>query len=228
MTRCCSDDNALGFFLCNSVWSFLGKIAQGFFTCAMFSQEYHDNIKQDFSMANVVWSFLDNIAQGFFSNLCNVVPGVLRQHWSLSGAYWITLHVFTCACGPKCVKRTLKKTFSCAMLSRSPWVNIAHGNHLCNVSTWLTDNFYEENNLYNVVSTMLGQHCIEILSNQCCPDTSETTLHKKIACAMLAQSTQTCFCRKTTHTMLSWSTWANIAQENCLYNVDPRSMNYFT
>ena len=59
------------------------------------------------------------------------------------------------------------------------WVylgNIAQGN--CNVDPWLTDNFYEENNLYNV-STMLGQHCIGILSSQYCPNTSETTLHKK-------------------------------------------------
>ena len=31
-------------------------------------------------MCNVVWSFLGNIAQGFY--LCNVVPRVLRQHWT--------------------------------------------------------------------------------------------------------------------------------------------------
>ena len=52
-----------------------------------------------------------------------------------------------------------------------------------NVGQWLTDNFYEENNLYNVVSTMLGQHCIGILSSQCCPNTSERALHKKITSA---------------------------------------------
>ena len=72
--------------------------------------------------------------------------------------------------------------------------NIAQGN--CNVDPWLTDNFYEENNLYNV-STMLGQHCIGILSSQYCPNTSETTLHKKTVCAMLAQNAQTCFRTKT-------------------------------
>ena len=83
------------------------------------------------------------------------------------------------------------------------WANIAQGNHLCNVGPWLTDNFYKENNLYNVVSTMLGQHCIRILSNHCCPNTSERTLHKKISCAMLAQSAQTRFHRKITYTMLS-------------------------
>ena len=31
--RCYSDDTALGFFLCNVVWSLLGNIAQGFCLC---------------------------------------------------------------------------------------------------------------------------------------------------------------------------------------------------
>ena len=48
-----------------------------------------------------------------------------------------------------------------------------------------------------------GQNCIGMLSSQCCSDTSETTLHKKITCAMLAQSAQTLFRRKITYTMLS-------------------------
>ena len=56
------------------------------------------------------------------------------------------------------------------------------------VGPWLTDNFYEEINLYNIVWTMLGQHCIGILLSQCYPNLSETTMHKKITCAMLAQS----------------------------------------
>ena len=89
------------------------------------------------------------------------------------------------------------------MVSGSVWANLAQGNHLCNVGPWLTDNFYKENNLYNVVSTMLGQHCIRILSNHCCPNMSERTLYKKISCAMLAQSAQTRFHRKITYTMLS-------------------------
>ena len=75
--------------------------------------------------------------------------------------------------------------------------------YLCNVGPWLTGYFYEENNLYNVVSTMLGQHCTGILSSHCCPNTSERTLYKKITCAMLAQSAQTRFRRKITYTMLS-------------------------
>ena len=47
---------------------------------------------------------------------------------------------------------------------------------------WLRYNFYEEDNLYNIVSTILEQCCMEILSSQCCPNMSETTLHTKITC----------------------------------------------
>ena len=49
----------------------------------------------------------------------------------------------------------------------------------------LKDNLSEENNPYNNVSTMLGQPCIGKLFSQCCPNTPETTLQKKITCAML-------------------------------------------
>ena len=126
-------------------------------------------------------------------------------------------------------KDNIKKGFfSCAMLSESVWANIAQRNRLWNVGPLLTDNFYEENNLYNVVSTFLGQHCIGILSSQCCPNTYEITLHKKITCTMLVQSTQTCFRKKMTYTMLSWFAWANIAQEIYLCNVDPQPMNNFS
>ena len=59
-------------------------------------------------------------------------------------------------------------------------------NYLWNVCPRLRDNSYGGNNLYNVVSTMMGQHWIGILSSQSCPNTSETLLHEKIACAMLA------------------------------------------
>ena len=46
----------------------------------MLSQDYQDNIEQDFYLCNVVWRFLDNIAQSFY--LCDVVPSVLRQLWT--------------------------------------------------------------------------------------------------------------------------------------------------
>ena len=82
--------------------------------------------------------------------------------------------------------------------------NIAQCFYLCNVCPWLTDNFYEENNPYSVVSTMLGQHCIGILFSQCCSNTSETTLHKKITCAILAPSAQIYFLRKTSGFKYVW------------------------
>ena len=40
------------------------------------------------------------------------------------------------------------------------------GNHLWNVGLWLGYNVYEEDNLYNIVSNMLEQHCIRILFRQ--------------------------------------------------------------
>ena len=33
------------------------------------------------------------------------------------------------------------------------------------------------------------------------------------------------FCRKISYTMLSWSAWANIAQENYFFNIDPHPTN---
>ena len=113
------------------------------------------------------------------------------------------------------------------MVSGSFWVTITQGNHLCNVGPWQTDNFCVKINLCNILSTMLEQRCIGILSSQCCPNTSETKLHKKITCAMLAQSTQTGFRRKITYTMLSWSACANIAHKKYLCNVDPKPKNNF-
>ena len=76
---------------------------------------------------------------GFF--LCNIVPGILRQHSTgfsfLHNVVWSLMD------------------------------NTAQGFYLCKNGPWLTDNFYEGNNLYNVVSIM-GQHCRGILSSQCC------------------------------------------------------------
>ena len=100
------------------------------------------------------------------------------------------------------------------------WTNIAQGIYQCNVGPWLTNNFSKQNKLCNVVSTKLGQHCMGISYTQCCPNTSETTLHTKITCAILVLSAQQCVCRKITYIILSWSAWGNIAQNSYLCNVD--------
>ena len=62
---------------------------------------------------------------------------------------------------------------------------------------------------------------------QCCPNMSETKLHKKITQALLAQSAQSSFHRKIIHAMLSWSAWANIPYENYSCYVNPQSTNNF-
>ena len=155
-----------------------------------------------------------------------------------------TLHKkITCAILAQSAQRRFRRKITYIMLAWSACANIAHKNYLCivdpkpknNFATlswpklhkeityacpWLIDNFYEENNLYNVLSTMLGQYCIGILSSQCYPNTYERTLHKKITCAILAQSAQQWFWRKVTYTILSWSAWAKIAQNNNLYNAE--------
>ena len=52
------------------------------------------------------------------------------------------------------------------MLYKSVWANVAQGNYLGNVDSWLTGNFYEKNDLYNVVSPMLRHHYIEKLPSK--------------------------------------------------------------
>ena len=100
--------------------------------------------------------------------------------------------VLICLC-----QRILKKLLTCAMfthsswttlhrkyfqmLSWSIWANIAQGNYQCNIVPWLTDNF-----------SFIG-----ISYKQCCPNTSETILHKKITSAMLDHSAQIYSRRKT-------------------------------
>ena len=113
----------------------------------------------------------------------------------LSWASLTTLHrVLTCArLSPGVLIHHCRRFFSCTLLSKYVWYNITQENYLCNVEPWQI----KENNLYNAVSTILGQHCIRILSCQFCSNTSETTLHKKTTCIVLAQSGKTCFHMKT-------------------------------
>ena len=100
------------------------------------------------------------------------------------------------------------------------WANISQRNFLCNVGPWLTDNLSKQNNLCNVVPIKLGQHCLGISYTQCCPDTSETILQKKITCVILSLRAQACFCRKIIYLVLFWSAWTNIAQNNDLRNAE--------
>ena len=56
-------------------------------------------------------------------------------------------------CCSKIIKTTLNRSFLLCIVVWSLLDNIAQGFYLFNVGKWLTNNFYEENNLYNVVST---------------------------------------------------------------------------
>ena len=173
------------------------------FSCAMLSQEYYQNIQRIFFMCSVVWSLFDNNSQGLY--LCNAVSRVLGQHWAGS---------FMC----KVVWSLLD--------------DIAQGFYLCNVESKLTDNFYEENNLYDVVSTMLGQRCIGILFFQCCPNTFETTMHKKSTCAVLPVQCCVYLAGTTLHknipySMLSKYVCDNIAQEDHLHNISCERTDMF-
>ena len=156
------------FFTCAILSGAKWTILHKVFTCSMLPQDYLDNLEQVFFLCNIVWSHLENIAQGFY--LCNIVPRVLRQHWTGFFPMQCCLEPL----GQHCT-RFLQ----------------------CNFVSWLTKNFSQQNNLYSVVSMKLGQNCTVISYIQYCPpNTSETTLHKKITGAMLAQTTQSSFRRK--------------------------------
>ena len=116
----------------------------------MLSKYVWENIAQENYLCNVDPERSDTLWQE--NNLYNVVLICLYQHWTRK---------LPVQCWSKAQEQ----------LCNFVWANIAQGNHLCNVCPWLTDNFYEENNLYNVASTMLRQYYIGILSVQCCPNT---------------------------------------------------------
>ena len=129
-------------------------------------------------------------------SLVNVVQIRLRQNWTIQllvqcwhrkhshlFAGKITIyHVVLICLSQHCTKKTTR-----AMLTQSR-NNFAHKNNLhffqdllgqhcirkllVGCSPMARRQLLWENNLYNVVSTMLEQHCIEILFNQCCPNTN--------------------------------------------------------
>ena len=117
---CCSENNALNFFLYNVAWSLL-VITQGFYLC------------------NVVWSLLDTTAQGFYLYLCNVVPRELWQQGKghqgqrYQGQYYMAFFLcnivqgalrqqctgfFFCSILPRVSWETLHKVSTCTMLSQ--------------------------------------------------------------------------------------------------------------
>ena len=146
----------------------------------------------------------DNIDLDYF--LCNVV-------WSLLDNIAQDLYLFNV--GPWPTDYFYKENNPCNVLWPC-WDNIAQCFYLLNVSSWPTDNFYKENILCNVILAMLGQHCIiNVVQTRLRQHCTKNYLRK------VAKGTQTCFYRKINYAMLSWSDWANFAQENYLCNVGP-------
>ena len=127
-----------------------------------------------------------NIKYLYLITIYNVVLICLSQHCTRKSL----VHF----CPQPTNKFAQKNNLQCCLDLFGPTL---HKEITSNVGPQLKDNFYEKNNSYNVVSNMLGQHCIGVFSSQCCPNTSQTTSHEKITCAMLAQSTQIYFRRKT-------------------------------
>ena len=167
-----------GFFLCNA-----GKIcaiSRKFCNVgALFvATGYYQKTNRFKIKIAVKWFCSVNIDQDFLSAI-------------LPGSSWTTLQSFLLLqCYPESIKTILNRIFSCAIFSGASWTTLeplGQGFYQLNVGQWLTDNFYEENNLCNVALTMLGQHCIWLLSSQYCLNTSKTTLNTTNTCVMLAQ-----------------------------------------
>ena len=185
---CYSDDIAQGFFPVQCSLESLGQHSQDrVFACGMLSQEYFDIIEQGFFMCSVVWSLLDNIAQGFYL-CCNVVPRVLRQHWT---------GFFSC----NGVWRTLHKVFTCVMLFqrvlRQHWRKFFPFIQCCLEAS--------------------GQHCTRLLPVQCCPKRIKMTLNRIFSCAMLSGASRTTLrlgcllvqhCPKSNKATLNRTSWA--------------------
>ena len=80
--------------------------------------------------------------------------------------------VYLCNVDPQPMNNfALEKNLQCSLdpcgLTLHKEIVCAQGNSLCNVGPWLTDNLSYQNNLYNVVSIKLGQHCLGISNIQC-------------------------------------------------------------
>ena len=154
---------------------------------------------------------MDNIAQVVY--LCNIVPRVLRQYWTV----FFTVQCYLdplgqpCAttllvqCCPKTLGTTLNSIFSCAMLSGASW-------------TTLHKDFTFAKCCPKTIKTTLNS----IFSSAVLSQASCTTLHKDFTCAMFSQEywdsiEQFFFLCSVVSSLLD-----NIAQGLFLCNVNPR------
>ena len=95
-----------------------------------------ENIPQQNYLCNVGPKHTSNFL--WKNNLWNLLLIWLGQHCTRKLPLWMLAH------SPQTnFHRKIIYNFS-----GSIWATIAQGNYLCNVGLWLTDNFYEEINLY--------------------------------------------------------------------------------
>ena len=148
--------------LFHTILSFCSMLAWDF-SCAMLAKCWHSICSNQIC--------LDNIAQDLFSSMLSAACqttlhrvltwGNNEQSFScvmLSWAWRTTLHrVFTCArFTPGVLRHHCRRFFSCAMLSKYIWDNIAWENYLYNVNLERKDIDLQKNNLSNVVLNLPG------------------------------------------------------------------------
>ena len=168
---CCLDENALS-FTAQYCLSLLGN-THGFHLCNVFPRVL-GNIEQNFLLCIDVWTLKEIIA--FCVYLCNVVSGVLRQHWTgffsmhccLEPRWQHFIGYLPVQCYPSRTKTTLNKIFP--------------------VQRCLEP---------------LGQHCTRFLLMLCCPKSIEITLIRDFSCAMLSGASWTTF--RKVFTCLMWT-----------------------
>ena len=134
------------------------------------------------------------------SQTCSVKTGVLRNFTKFTGKYLCQSLFFNKVTGVR------PATF----FQKRLW----HGCFSVNFVKFLRTLFLQN------TSGRLFLHSKIVYYTQYCTNTSETTLHKKITCLILALSAQQWFWRKITHTILFSPALAKIAQNNNLYIAD--------
>ena len=112
------------FLLCHAVQTVLRQHWTGFLPVQCFPKSIKTTLSKFFSCAMLSFRFFDNIVPSFY--LCNVVPRVLTQHWTRFlpvQCYLETLaqhwtESFPVQCCKKSTETILNRIFTCAMFSQ--------------------------------------------------------------------------------------------------------------
>ena len=164
----CQDNIEQFLLLRNVVWSLLDNIAQAFYLCNVATRRLGghwavifpvecclqplgqhrtrilpvqccpESIKTRLNSIFSVSSLLDHISQGFY--LCNVVPRVLRQHWTVLCPVQYCLEpigqyctrILSLLCYPKSMETTLNSSFS----SQISWTTLHKGFTCAKLCQW--------------------------------------------------------------------------------------------